>query len=137
MVRRITGFGLLGAFVIVGYGPAMFCRDVMLTGYVVPESPSEVIRFAAALAVGIFSMVLYAGFAWVVMLPAALRKFPYPARVTGDQKRDLNDKRFFYCLLPWFGIVAVYAAWDMAGGFALPFSEAILQSAYQLAEKLL
>jgi hypothetical protein len=115
----------------------MFCRDLILLGFAAPASQSELVRYVASVSVGFFSMVFYAVFAWAVMLPIAANRFPYPDRATGDQKRDLNDRRFFFCLWPWFVIVMAYAAWDISGGSALPFSDAVIGMALTLAAALL
>lgn len=131
-LRLPVGIITLLAFIIVGYGPAMFCRDIILIGYSAPANHDEVVRYVASIAVGIVSMAIYATFAWVLVLPHAKKRFAYPARMTGDQKRDIDDKRFFFCLIPWLVIVVGYAMWDMGGGASAPSSEAIMQWAMQL-----
>lgn len=136
-VRTTMGLSALLFFIVIGYGPAMFCRDLILLGYSNPASHTELVRYVAAVSVGMTSMGFYALFAWLTVLPLARSKFPDQARMTGDQRRDVNDKRFFYCLIPWLFIVAGYALWDMSDGMPAPGSETVMQWARHIIEKLI
>lgn len=125
-----TGLGWLGLglFFITGYPAAMFCRDLILLGYIPPASQAEFVRQVTMLILAIASYVFYLLFAFSVMGPIAKRKWPEKQLISAEEKHEINNRRFFFTMIPSILLIIVMAAWDLVMMAPFPGTEWIYQS---------
>lgn len=123
--RQIAGWLSLVVFVEAGYAPAMFCRDLILIGYTAPANHAEVARQITLLLLAVLCYTAYMGFATWVMSDVASRKIPARTGMSRDEAHELNNRRFFFTLIPSFVLIAGMAMWDWFTMIPLPGSDAV------------
>lgn len=131
--RTTLGWLCLIAFVILGYSPAMYCRDILLLGYSPPANHAQTVQQFTMLTLTIACYSFYMGFLITVMRPIAIRRVPEKPDMTSVERHELENHRFLFSLIPSFFLIAGMALLDDLLMSRFPGA----QTAYRMVEQLI